>query len=745
MPVNYYVGSVVFAMKKTTFLAGLLAEIMAFSSINGCSCSRQPFQDNSIGTGASSMIAQDRQTGGQQVGGQQTGLTKPVGESSLDKIRIANKEGSITREDAAVLAVRAAYFPENLPARYASEPGASPIFEINGEWNWIAENWDNLSDKTRQSLTPFFVEPDSPESCFNPVNLGKKFNLSALTEKIKILGHVSAEGENAPLIYSTASHKDIISIHYYDPNVPETVNAAMKARAELVLEAFTVAWPMFNNLLNIEPTEHFNTYLVDIQNTELMGEARWQNPPLKYWINLRKTLDGKQLKAVAVHELFHIFQYYYAAYYRTAGIEQEWITESTATWAIHYVYPDYNVEHMFIEEFFENIDGERITNAGHLHYANYLFFLFLTQYTGQASIINTVLDKCKSGGIRDNLPKAISPFESIFSEFALYCWDKDPYEPFQDVPSFPHKGAGANACTNTILAERLEIKESEVLSPGGCNYRIYDFSDDINKVVFDFSETEKNKNIRSEVLLKINNVWTREDWSELEEREFCRSRPSEKVNTVIIAWGNADLSNAYSVDYKVDTRGTCEENVNFTNITAEVSMPPYNMSMRYVSEEILVFDRKREYAAKDEDAEEGDSEAYGNTELYVVKNRSAKYDQKVSGQFSTFTAAGILNETYEKGKSPVKIEINHRDKTGYILLNPTVNDNEWVTYTMTSAFGTDVHKNDIEALGFPNKIELTENDFTSEGIKGKRDLETLVPGFSSPVKLVLAFNYNLWD
>lgn len=243
----------------------------------------------------------------------------PVDKHSVDIIRDQYEKGEIAREEAAILTVQAAYLPDKLPKQYKSDPESELFFEINNEWCWIAENWENLSAETKENLQPYFVEPNDPDSYFYTSFADKKVGFFDALIGSKT---VYAAEDHKPLRYSTVHHEGIVSIHYYNPSASDTENNLMKAKAELVLETFTVAWPMFKNLLNVEPTNHFNVYLVHIENENIWGEARWQNNPLKYWINIGKNLEGKKLQAVAAHELFHIFQFYYAPYYRTFGVEQ---------------------------------------------------------------------------------------------------------------------------------------------------------------------------------------------------------------------------------------------------------------------------------------------------------------------------------------------------------------------------------------------------------------------------------------
>ncbi|MBN2853900.1 MAG: hypothetical protein JXQ23_14310 [Clostridia bacterium] len=664
---------------------------------------------------------------------------KPEYTNAIDKIRQRYEEGEISREEAAVMTVQAAYFPEQLPKEYASDPNDEFIFEINDEWCYITENWNDLSEETKKELRPYYLEPDDPSSYFNLRNDTSELSFTDFFRSRK----VNAEEEYPPLHYSTSSHENIVTIYYYNPNASADVNNQMKAKALLVLETVQKAWPMYRDLLGIEPSLPFDVYLTHIPNQGLWGEARWQNQPLKYWINIRKTLDVKTLQATAAHELFHIFQYEYAPYYRTNGLESDWIKESTATWAMHYVYPDYNIEHVFIPRFFNNIEKERISNFDKRNYANYLFVLFLTQYTGRAEIVKDLIEKCKSGDIVNNIPKAIDSYESTFSQFALYGWDKDPFEAFMDIPSFPHQGAGNSACEEFYLTEKTETKAEELLSPGGCNYHtFYIDSDEIDKVVFDFSETEKNSSIRKQAMIKINGVWTREDWSELSSRTFCRSKPEEKIEQVIIAWGNADLTSAYSIKYKVDTKEACEvEKAGFMRITQTLTVNGLLASQAVLESREVLELVQDEYIS-------------GNPYKIAERTMTFSYSYHWKTEFESLgvqtgstTALSELTESYEQNEDqPVRMVITPDGKIRLTVFYDNTSNSEWVVYqySLTTANitqnWTETGAPVIQDYGYFD-YDFNESDIRDHHIKGTESFDIDAEGGSLHTKV--EFDYYI--
>ncbi|HBQ64193.1 MAG TPA: hypothetical protein DD727_04575, partial [Clostridiales bacterium] len=134
----------------------------------------------------------------------------------------------------------------------------------------------------------------------------------------------------------------------------------MEQKARDMKEALEKAWPMFQELLALNPDRHLAVYLTDLQLavSNQAGAAYYLQDEnknlLSFYINVDWSLSGDKLKSVTAHELFHIFQYHGMIEYET--VEAWWLQEATAVWAENYVYPRVNREHMYLELFFASLE-----------------------------------------------------------------------------------------------------------------------------------------------------------------------------------------------------------------------------------------------------------------------------------------------------------------------------------------------------------------------------------------------------
>jgi hypothetical protein len=663
---------------------------------------------------------------------------KSVGDKKEEKICILNSTDKIFKDfnnnkisvdEATKQIINTINFPNKLSNQYKNDKDALPMFESTSEYTWITNHLNELTKETIEEIQPFLLEPNDVNSFY--------YKERTETKGFSLFDVAYANSNYDSLTYSIGGFEDIVSINYYDSSVSNQENDKMKAKAQLVLEAVQKAWPMYKALTKIEPNKKINIYFTNMANPDMLGEARWQTTPEKYWINIRETIDGEKLKAVTVHELFHIFQYFFADAYKHATPDVLWLNEAIGTWAIHYVYPSNNFEHLFSDKFFETLDYDRLNTQNKANYSSYVFFLFLTQYTGDSEVIYNVMNKCKSGDVRNNLSKSITNYESVYGEFGVYNWDKDPMEAYQDTPTFPHKGAGEDSISIKEITERKLNKKSELLEKGACMYHKYDFKGDtLSKVIFDFNKTIEDKSLIRNAFVKIGDVWSREDWTELKTREFCMEEPSSKVQEVIICWANADLTKKINFEYELDTRGECEIPTNYTKITGQSGFDKFNMRLFYKSDEELIFDKELNYDEENESPED--------TEIYVVKSRNAKFDKLTTGEFSSLFGVGNLNETYNLQEAPVKLVIFPDIKEGYLYVDPDKKEKDWISYSMVSKLWSDQYKDGIDSTGFENKIYLYPEDFTKDGIKGKRTVT--IPdslNFGARMEITLEFYYKI--
>jgi len=123
---------------------------------------------------------------------------------------------------------------------------------------------------------------------------------------------------------------------------------------------------------------------VALKNTSLVGFAGgdFALPYLHFgcrhepvYIELRRTLSDKVMHDDLAHEFMHALQWAYKT--KNCTEDYSWLMESTATWAIDYVFKDDNWEHKFSADFITNPEIP-LDKVGNKHeYWAYLFFFYL--------------------------------------------------------------------------------------------------------------------------------------------------------------------------------------------------------------------------------------------------------------------------------------------------------------------------------------------------------------------------------
>ncbi len=86
--------------------------------------------------------------------------------TSFDLIDKDYKANNITKLDAVILKLTAAYSPEKLQEKYLSkrEKPLPPSDDLRREIQWIINNFDELDEESQNKLRPFILPPDDPNS-----------------------------------------------------------------------------------------------------------------------------------------------------------------------------------------------------------------------------------------------------------------------------------------------------------------------------------------------------------------------------------------------------------------------------------------------------------------------------------------------------------------------------------------------------------------------------------------------------
>ena len=324
-----------------------------------------------------------------------------------------------------------------------------------------------------------------------------------------------------------------------------------QADAVWVKEAVEKAWPMYKAQTGVQPAA---TVKIHVGDVFLISENPNKEPPdgLTGYENGICTIyiapgDIKKVKTTTVHELLHCWQ-------KTMELkpysQNKWMYEATAVWSEDWVYKDYASEHQYDVLLFKALDSNLLDTGSLREYAGYLYFYKLYQQAGfSPTPVITLLKQLKTKNQAQIIKGQTGIHENI-KEFAFWNWNKDPFKEYTDTPEFPHIRPSGSSIKPLPITTREEYKAKFYTEGGGAQYVAAGFEEGIDKVVFKVSEynTLNNPQIGMQALIKINDEWHYEDWSDQTEKTFCRNREAEKVQIVVLIASNSDIKDTVVFD-----------------------------------------------------------------------------------------------------------------------------------------------------------------------------------------------------
>ncbi|MFO7942276.1 MAG: hypothetical protein R6U92_06540 [Bacillota bacterium] len=634
-------------------------------------------------------------------------------ESPYERIDADLEEGLIDRKTQVLLTLQAAYAPDALPEEYRGTKYVDGKVTLRGEIQWLINHYDELDEDERAIALPFVTSAKDPRSYFHPAfeeDEGglREFRVSATA--------YAAEVDWKDRKVSIPGAPEDIWLRHREKGLSEAKRAEIAEQITHIEVALTAAWPKFKALLGVQPSEEMEIFLTPRLAPDTNGEATYYptNGGIdSYEIHLTERLNGDALRSVTVHELFHLFQYEMGLTWFDVSPQLDWLTEATAVWSEDYMqadlYPSYNGEHQYLREFFGNLSSDRLSCRATREYASYVLFRFLTQQHGfdMADILHAAAAEKSSMDIRGMLMRemGMENLRELYGEFALCNWNSDPYQKYGDNPSFPPPPKpGIPWGKSRDIHPVKEVGKwnySADMAQGGITYQIFIFDsspDEVGFVRFDFEETPPRVDdmavVARQALVKIGDEWSREDWTELEHREFCRKKDEENVTVVVLISSNAHLQWPASYDFTLTADGDCPMK-GYTSITWELTGEAEGVS---VDEHYELYSQDRvEYCPLTESLvlieREVTFESYARSAMPnpfhmegVTKVGPDVVEQTTIGE-------GNLSETYSVEDEHIKLEFEE-DGVVTIHLFPTSETSGWITYTESGDLREEVKQRD---------------------------------------------------
>ncbi len=472
------------------------------------------------------------------------GYVAPRTLCSADLIRLAREEGRITEEEYYMLRCTELFDHDSLDPQYRGEP--DPLPDPTAVLREVAARFDGFTADTQAQLRPYVTPFDDPDSYWYRAG-DVVYPPPAETRKadaaVRLMDRPTASGDFFEM--SGEPGQDLI--------------------VAVVREALETSYLAFLDLGFTEPTDWIAVKVrADIGTTELLGEETFLETEGRERCNIviRSDLSDDELRGTAAHELFHCFQEYVDA---DPNVDvAEWVWESSAVWSEEFVFPAGNTEHRFDWTFFSSLEIYLFDTDASRHYASYPFWFFIYQRDGKTG--NTVRDfylaiqregTIEAWGARPNR------YEE-FKEYALWNLNSDPHKYYEDFDDEPSMRPFGGSIEHRALDLGETVDEPVILQSGAIMYYVYTFDNDIDRVQFDLTEVQKDEDNENgiQAVYRIDGEWTHEDVSYRDDLTFCRSRPSEHVEAVILIISNGQMDESsrgsvISADIPIDTTEMC--------------------------------------------------------------------------------------------------------------------------------------------------------------------------------------------
>lgn len=491
---------------------------------------------------------------------------KPLPPTTFALIDKALADGRINAETALVYKVYDDFGDNRLPLEYRGRSDGFP----DGSAMRAAEGaWATLSPATKQLLTPFTLLPTDPGSWVE-IQAARQGALPP-SSTASVVNRVAAqEGPSTNIKWSTITNASgKVRIWWMT-----TLRPGDEARAVAIAsEIDRYLWSKLTDLMG-EPLPipkangvvRLDIYLTGIQRPETKpfsldadGNQICNGMPLPAVILLGPNDTNSDLAHEIMHAILHGFRLSscFTPDYR-------WMHEATATWAEHFAYPAPNPEHggngrrgaySYLQDptfSLDLADDDR-------EYGAYLWFFFLTRGTssGTPPYVRQIWEAAATLDGPSAINAAIGSiggFERQWPEFALYNWNRmadggEPYRYYHTWDKIKHKAKEHGPIKVKLDGQSSAVETmSHFLPYLSADYFHYDFDSDKKIRRIDFINpvysTGAIPGAKVQAIVKIRGQpWKpAEDWTGVATKRFCRDRPNEDVEQLVIVISNSQYT-----------------------------------------------------------------------------------------------------------------------------------------------------------------------------------------------------------
>jgi hypothetical protein len=527
------------------------------------------------------------------------------GPSSLQLIEEAEKLEILDMDMAWIYRLQRLHEPVKLPEEYRS---LAPVRCGTLVWKEFKHIEAELKPETVLQLQPYLVRPTHPDSIYNRPSAVDEAD-TALTSwsgsgLLYAQENQEAETDEEELerpenMFSYVDWQDKIRVWY------RKGGEAKAKRAVYWLEQKRM-WARFEELMGIEPLsdEYVALHCDDIMSRKGRELCRQDScggdgkldiylvPPTEPgmydpedkesdygWcravssgetaaaflvINRDLSESPKNYFAATIaHELFHAFQDAWAAK------EEEWWVEGSAVWSEDFIGPEWNTEQEDLDHAFDDGDHTLITltsDEGMHPYGIYLFPFHLSHKFGEQEI-GYIWQYC---GLEDTdtleaVKREVGNFKECFKEFALHTTDRGKHEGFYTDFTGPiflwdrHFEENHDITPEVKPILPFEVKIPPLAAKYYCFYNECE-PGSMPHIRFDLEDFIKDEKVTVQAIIDPHGRAEDQDWSELEEKDFCINREEEHFEEIYIVIASEHEYQDFEGELRIEMSATeCDD------------------------------------------------------------------------------------------------------------------------------------------------------------------------------------------
>jgi hypothetical protein len=473
-----------------------------------------------------------------------------------------------------------------LPAKYVGAPDENADIAILRD---ILGMYDTLTTEQKAQVDPYLRRPDDPTSALfqfqqrQPAEQAASGSMASATRPPSDIDWGSVTGTKGVVVHY---RKDIAGDLTKANGVSDAIDATIYTGLSTLMNAhmwMNDSGCTAGGVAANGGTDALDVYLIHGIADRGVEYSCWGINPTPGWVVLnadRDIGDATHIGMVqtASHEMFHAIQDNYT--YKYAVGSYLWMQEATAKWVEDYVYHNAQSEHDYAQLYLDEpwVPMDYIPAGSIRYYGEYLWPFYLTRVLGRpVSIIRTMFEQAASyNSVEVFMQKAGSDTPVLnFGNFAVRNWNDAPATEYQTADSLTKKvKQQVSETISGVTAKKVyELKPQYAdFARLSAIYYHYTFSDNTARTVafyngIESKVTEAAGNINFldtasifyqteylglaaydgmevHALLKINNVWTEEDWTDESYRIFCRDRKSQRLQELVLIITNGNFKDS---------------------------------------------------------------------------------------------------------------------------------------------------------------------------------------------------------